>query len=102
MQVNVQFSDQYPAIKAFVRGYLHQDAVAEYVSAERAAERFCHDADRSQTDQLRSEWTRFRSHHVNLEDINSSLEQLGCAWRFESTEEFRRMIHAFISPHNSP
>jgi len=91
----VGLADEYPAIKAFVRGYLHQDAVAEYGSAQGAAEDFCHDADRNQLDRLRSEWDSFRSRHSCLDDVNKGLQQLGSAWQFQSAEEFRQMIEIF-------
>lgn len=88
-------SEQYPAINAFVRGYLHQDVVAEYGSADRAAEDFCRDADKNQLNALRAEWESFRTRHCHLEDINQTLSKLGSIWQFDSTEEFRRMINIF-------
>lgn len=87
---------EYPAIKAFVRGYLHQDAVAEYGSARAAAQQFCRDADQTQLDELRREWKQFQARHTSLNEINDKLHQFRCAWQFHSTGEFARMLDAFV------
>jgi hypothetical protein len=91
----VKRTETYPAIRAFARGYLHQDAQAEYGSARAAAAQFCRDADRGQIDQLRTEWSAFRNQHATLPDINQALHQLGSSWQFQTLEEFQQMIAAF-------
>ncbi len=91
----MKHSEPYPAIRAFVRGYLHQDAQAEYGSAHAAAAQFCRDADRRQIDQLRAEWTGFRNQHTTLPDINQALHNLGSSWQFHSLDELDQVIAAF-------
>lgn len=87
-------TNEFPAIRAFVRGYLHQDAVPEYGSATAAAQQFCRDADSKQMAVLRREWEQFRRRNPSLGDINSSLLKLGSAWEFQSIDEFERMLEA--------
>ena len=85
-------NEPYPAIRAFARGYLHQDAQAEYGSAHAAAAQFCRDADHGQIDQLRQEWAAFRNQHTTLPNINQALHKLGSSWQFQTLEEFQQMI----------
>ncbi len=87
-------SEQYPAIRVFVRGYLHQDAQTEYGSAHAAAAQFCRDADRQQIDQLRAEWAAFRNQHSTLPDINRALHNLGSSWQFQTLDDFQQMLAA--------
>jgi hypothetical protein len=93
---------EYPAIRAFVRGYLHQDAAAEYGSARAAAQQFYRDADPSQIHELRREWSHFRRRHISLSDINRSLQQLGGAWLFHTMGEFDQMLDATPGPTSLP
>ena len=88
---------EYPSITAFVRGYLHQDAREEYGSPRSAAQQFCKDADRTQVEELRREWQRFRARHGNIDEINNALQQLGCAWQFNSSDEFDQMLDVVLS-----
>jgi len=92
---------EYPAIRAFVRGYLHQDAAAEYGSARAAAQQFYRDADQTQIHQLRREWNQFRRRNISLNDINHSLHQLGCAWLFRTMGEFEQMLNATPGPRSA-
>ena len=91
---------EYPAIRAFVRGYLHQDAREEYGSARAAGQQFCKDADRAQIQELRREWQQFQARHSSLDEINSTLQQLGCAWLFSTTDEFEQMLDVVLSEKN--
>ncbi len=91
----------YPAIRAFVRGYLHQDAAAEYGTAAAAAQQFYRDADSTQVRQLRREWNDFRRRHTTLNQINHSLDALGCAWLFRSGGEFEQMLDATRGPRSA-
>jgi len=85
---------EYPAIVAFVRGYLHEDAMEEYGSAQAAARQFCRDADPTQVRELRREWKRFHAHHRSLNDVNDILRELGGAWLFSTIDEFEGMVDA--------
>lgn len=91
-------SVEYPAIRAFVRGYLHEDTVAEHGSARAAALQFYRDADQGQVHELLQEWRQFRRRYPHLNDINRSLHQLGCAWRFHTMGEFQQMLDATRGP----
>lgn len=94
-------SVEYPVITAFVRGYLHQDAAAEYGSAAAAAQQFYRDADCTQIQRLHREWNEFRRRHTSLNDINKSLYWLGCAWLFHSLGEFEQMLDAARGPRSA-
>lgn len=85
-------AQEYPHLRQFVRGYLHQDAALEYGSAAGAMRQFCTDADAGEQEQLRDELRRFAAQHTALEAINNELQRLGCAWLFRSKEEFEAMI----------
>lgn len=85
----------FQALQAFVRGYLHQDAEAEYGSAMGAAIAFRSDSDAQQLKELRMEWKRFLELHLTLASINQELQRLGAAWRFESLEEVHEMLDVF-------
>jgi len=91
----VKRTTPYPLIQGFVRGYLHQDAQAEYGSAHGAAAQFCRDADRDQIEQLRAEWADFRKQHSKLSDVNQALHNLGSSWQFQTIDEFQQMITTF-------
>jgi CdiI immunity protein len=93
---------EYPAISAFVRGYLHQDAAEEFGSALAAAKQFCRDANASQVYDLRGEWARFQNRYRHLGVINRELQQLGCAWVFPTIEEFRQMLNVIFGATEVP
>lgn len=93
---------EYPAIRAFVRGYLHEDALPEHGTARAAAQQFCRDADQTQIHELRREWKQFRRRHTSLNDINHSLHQLGSAWLFHTMGEFDQMLDATPGPTSLP
>jgi len=82
----------YPAIRDFVRGYLHQDAAAEYGSAPEAMRQFCRDSESADREKLRSEWQRLLAAHPDLAHINNELQKLGCAWLFRTREELDEML----------
>lgn len=49
------------ALRAWLRGYLHEDFAVEYGDAAGAAEAFCRDATRAEACRLRSDWQAFRA-----------------------------------------
>jgi hypothetical protein len=49
----------FPALRNFLRGYLHEDAADEHGSPEAAARQFWQDADAEQRNAVAAEWTRF-------------------------------------------
>jgi hypothetical protein len=52
-------AEKFPALRSFLRGYLHQDVADEYGSPQEAAETFCEDADTDERLTVAKEWGRF-------------------------------------------
>jgi hypothetical protein len=73
---------EFSALRDFLRGYLHEDAMAEYGSPEVAARQFCCDSDAEQRKVVAAEWRGLmrRMEGKSLEDINRLLTtKLGSA-----------------------
>jgi hypothetical protein len=80
----------YPALRQFLRGYLHEDWREEYDSAADAARQFAEDAEAGERRQLALEWQTFREHTKNwsLATVNKALsEALGGSWRVVDPKE---------------
>jgi hypothetical protein len=65
----------YPALRAFLRGYFHQDMKDEYDSAEEAAREFCAEADPDERAAVAREWARLvdQTKSYSLDEINRIL-----------------------------
>jgi len=51
--------ENFPALRAFLRGYFHEDMAEEYDSPEDAAQQFCEDADSEERTAVAADWKRF-------------------------------------------
>src|SRR5438874_7765185 len=72
----------FPALREFFRGYLHQDMNEEYASVAGAAKHFWNDADAEQREAVRQEWNRLLAHFQNRSraELSRSLtRELGSA-----------------------
>jgi hypothetical protein len=80
---------EFPALRDFFSGYLHQDFQDEYGSAADAAKAFCADASDEEIATVRKEWKTWRSHLGNapIERAASSLRSLGAAWQPQARED---------------
>jgi hypothetical protein len=98
--VTVSRSD-YPKFSEFLRGYLHQDAAAEYDSADEAAEEFLSDADSDEKSTLQKEVRKFLqwSERQSLASQNSALKALGSYWTFDDTAEVTRFLKSLLGNH---
>jgi glucokinase len=75
---------EFPALRQFLRGYLHEDWREENDTAADAARQFMEDADATERQQVASEWQKFRERTkgASLEVMNRFLNQtFGAAWR---------------------
>jgi hypothetical protein len=83
----------YPVLRDYLPGYLHQDFVAEYGTAEGAVKGFVEDASGDEIVQVREEWRALRANFAGrpIEEMQAALVALGCAWRPASEEELRRV-----------
>ena len=84
----------YAALTRFLRGYLHQDAAADYGSAQAAALQFRKDADERETAIVHSELERLlaETSALSMVDLNRALQQLGSAWQFRSRKEVQQIL----------
>jgi len=66
---------QFPALRDFLRGYLHQDMKDEYGSVPDAVRAFCKDAGPDTFKAVSVEWSRFSAltAEMTLEQINQIL-----------------------------
>ena len=91
--------ERFPALVQFFRGYLHQDAAAEYGSAEAAVRGFKADADARQWRTLQGEWQEFlkSTRGKSLAEINSFLTgPLGGSWTFATKSDFKRFSNQLL------
>ena len=74
---------QFPALRAFMRSYLHQDFGEEYGSVEEAARTFVDDATEPEVTTVLTEWREFlgMTRGKPLGEINNLMgSKLGSAW----------------------
>jgi CdiI immunity protein len=89
---------QFPALRAFMRSYLHQDFGEEYGSVEEAVKAFCDDATEPEVSAVSVEWRAFLEAMRGrpLGEINNMLAaKLGCAWNAGSMDELGQIGQAF-------
>lgn len=85
----------YGAIREFVRGYLHEDAMVEYGSASGAAKAWCEDASAAERKKLGAEWKKFAAEHKTVKSVNEAIAKMGGAWEFADVKEFKEMVKKF-------
>jgi len=88
----------FPALRAFLRGYFHQDMKDEYDSAEDAVREFCEDASPDERAAVAENWSRFieQTKGQPLEAINRILTGPLGSSRILSEDEVSR-ISAVLS-----
>jgi hypothetical protein len=88
----------FPALRAFLRGYFHEDMAEEYGSTEEAVRQFCEDADSGERKAVEAEWKRFleQTHGQPLKTINQLLtKKLGSASVLRTEQELLDISEAF-------
>ena len=75
-------TSDFPALRQFFSGYLHQDFADEYGSALDAAKTFRREAGKSELAAIKKEWKSWRAELKNLsaDSLASELRKLGAAW----------------------
>jgi|ERR1700730_145424 hypothetical protein len=88
---------EFPALKEFFSGYLHEDFNDEYGSARGAARAFRGDASPEELAQARQEWAKLRKILTGrpIEDVQTSMQKLGGAWRPQDMDEFHSLDAIF-------
>lgn len=90
---------EYPALRQFMHGYLHEDFMEEYGSAEDAAAEFCRDADPEERELVANEWRRFLkdTSELPVTSVRRLLsDKFGSAWHFEEKDEFDRFSSVLL------
>ena len=79
----------FPALREFFSGYLHQDFQDEYGSAAGAAKAFRNDASESEIIAVRRECQAWRAGlgKASPHEIAEAARELGAAWRPQTLEE---------------
>ena len=97
-------SDEFPVLKEFFCGYLHEDFNDEYGSAAIAAKAFRGDASPEESAQARQEWAKLRKILTgrSVPEIQTSLQKLGGAWRPQDLDEFHSLDAVFAGKPQGP
>jgi CdiI immunity protein len=91
----------FPALRAFMHGYLHEDYVDEYGSAVSAVHEFRSDAEDDEFNDVLKEWRRFiqDAKTQSLPVIQKRIhEELGGGWRPASMADLQAITKAFEHP----
>jgi hypothetical protein len=94
LEVNVA---EFPCLREFFSGYLHEDFVDEYGSASGAARAFFGDASLEEAATTREEWSKLSKilGALPMPEVHSVLHKLGAAWQPVDAEELKALDTAF-------
>jgi hypothetical protein len=88
----------FPALREFLRGYLHEDWQEDHDSAAEAAQQFCEDASAEEREDVAREWEAFRERTKNLSlpAVSTLLsKQLGAAWQPQTSDQIEAISAVF-------
>ena len=96
--------NEFPVLREFFSGYLHEDFNDEYGSAAIAAKAFRGDASPEESAQARQEWAKLRKILTgrSVPEIQTSLQKLGGAWRPQDLDEFHSLDAVFAGKPQEP
>lgn len=96
-KVPVVNAAEFPCLREFFSGYLHEDFVDEYGSAAGAARAFFGDASLEEAATTREEWAKLRQILAGqpITEVHAALHKLGGAWRPVEPQELETMDAAF-------
>jgi hypothetical protein len=79
----------FPALRDFFSGYVHQDFQDEYGSAAGAAKAFRNDASETEIEAVRREWKAWRAGpgKASTDEIAEAAQELGAAWQPQTLED---------------
>ena len=95
-------AEEYPALRAFMHGYLHEDYIEEYGSVEDAVREFRLDSDDDEFRNVLTEWRVFcrKMKSQPLPAIQKTMrERLGGGWTPARHTDLEKLTHAFEHPH---
>jgi hypothetical protein len=95
---------EFPVLKEFFSGYLHEDFSDEYGSAAGAARAFRGDASPEESAQACQEWAKLRKILTgrSIPEVQASLQKLGGAWRPQDLAEFHSLDAMFTGKPQAP
>jgi hypothetical protein len=90
-------ASEFPVLKEFFSGYLHEDFNDEYGSAASAARAFRGDASPEESAQARLEWAKLRKILTgrSMPEVQTSLQKLGGSWHPKDLDEFHSLDAVF-------
>ena len=88
--------DDFPALREFLAGYLHEDYEAEHRTAQGAIDAFRREASAEELRRLKDDAARFAAaiHGVRWRDVRRVLRQLGAAWSPRSADALAKFLGA--------
>src|ERR1700676_4343081 len=97
-------ASEFPVLKEFFSGYLHEDFSDEYGSAASAARAFRGDASPEESAQAHQEWAKLRKILTTraIPEKQTSLQKLGGAWRPQDLDEFHSLDAVFTGKPQAP
>ena len=90
--------ENFPSLRQFLRGYLHEDWQDEFETPAEAAQQFCEDADAEERQHVALEWIAFcqQTKNLSLPAIASLLsDRLGSSWLLKSPDELESLCAIF-------
>ena len=86
---------EFPFLREFARGYLHQDLIPEHGSALQATKAYLNDLAPADRRRVADEAFRFRGLVRNWTgaETNSAIASLGGSWHFISSGELNEVLH---------
>lgn len=94
--------EDYPALRAFMHGYLHEDYVEEYGSVEDAVREFRLDSDDDEFRNVMTEWKAFvrKVKSQPVASVQKAMrEHLGGGWTPMKQADLDMLTRAFEHPH---
>ena len=92
---------QFPRLREFARGYLHQDLIPEYGSAFEATRAYLRDLAAADQKEAAAEAFRFRglAQHWSNQAANQAIAALGGSWTFISKDELNQVLQTLERGH---
>ena len=90
-------ASRFPALRALLRGYLHEDFVADYGTAEAAVRAFSAEASPDEVSDVAREWQRFSvlTAGWTISDVRETLSRdLGTAWHPATRRELQQAFES--------
>lgn len=105
MSTKAAEKNPYPALRAFMHGYLHEDYAEEYGTAVDAVREFRFDSDDEEFKAVVAEWKRFM-HQMKTMPIRTVQkiirQELGAGWMPSSHADLEMLNEAFTHPKAAP